>query len=109
MDKTTNNQNHPEKIGHIAETFKYAWGWDGKKYYVTEGVCESYVTMIHLTRSEAKTLFLGMICWFAPCWSDPAEISPMIREARKLKLEGQDMELFYMERLMEMKGHTFPS
>lgn len=77
-------------IGTIAEKHNFSYGYDGKKYYVTEGCLRHLVTRIHLTFDEAKQLF-DALCFNFPNNPNSKEISALIRQSRKEKLEGYDL------------------
>ena len=80
-------------IGLIGENKDFAYGFDGDKYYVTEGVFGYIVTGIHLAYDEAKQLFNALTFIEA---SEPSVsvINTAIKLARKKSLSGDD--LFWM-------------
>lgn len=87
--KNSNILNHLP-IGIIAENKSFAYGYDGKKYYVTKGFLGYLVTRIHLKFHEAKYLyealsFLENVCPFKK------NINTLIKSARKQKLTGDDL------------------
>lgn len=84
-------------IGLIGESASFAYGWDGKKYYVTEGVFQFFVTRIHLTMDEAKQLFNALS--FNNCY-DPCskKVNYAIKEARKNRLSGDFLFWFFTDK-----------
>jgi len=84
--------------GLISENNLFSYGYDGDKYYVSEGVMQYLVTGMHLVLDEAKELFNALT--FNDC-SEPCTkvISNSIREARKLKIHGDDLFWFLTDKL----------
>jgi hypothetical protein len=85
-------------IGTIAENLNFSYGYDGKKYYVTEGAFQYLVTRIHLTFDEAKQLFEALtfnnvedIC--------TKKVSNVIKSARKSKFEGDNLFWHFVKSL----------
>jgi len=77
-------------VGVIGENASFAYGYDGDKYYVTEGVFEHFVTRVSLSFDEAKQLFEALTFSNAvePC---AKMISKLISSARKNNLKGMDL------------------
>lgn len=85
-------------IGLIGESNQFAYGWDGDKYYVTEGALNHLVTKVHLTIDEAKELFnaLSFNDCSEPC---PKQIGSALKESRNQKLSGDDLFWFFEKQL----------
>jgi len=73
-------------VGVIGEMGSFAYGYNGRSYYVTEGVSfwTYYVTKTILSFTEAKALFNALVAngKDAP---HPKKISKVIKECRKKK------------------------
>jgi len=85
-------------IGLIGENNKFAYGYDGNKYYVTEGVLYHLITKICLTLSEAKQLYnaLSFNCEFEACSST---VSKAIKASRKKQLSEDGLFWFLVEEI----------
>ena len=85
-------------IGTIGENSNFSYGYDGKKYYVTEGAFQYLVTRIHLTFDEAKQLFeaLTFINSESTCIK---KVSNVIKTARKAKWQGNDLFWWFVKTL----------
>jgi hypothetical protein len=85
-------------IGLIGENNMFAYGWDGEKYYVSEGVFQYLVTKIHLGFDEAKQLF-NALC-FMNC-SEPCskKLASAIKKSRKQKLHGDSLFWFFCDNI----------
>ena len=78
-------------IGVIGENNKFAYGWDGEKYYVTEySILDYFVTKTALLFDEAKALFDALTFVGNPA-PKPTEITKLVKSARKQKLSGDDL------------------
>ncbi len=77
-------------VGLIGENNKFAYGYDGEKYYVTEGAFQYVVTRMHLAFEEAKQLFEALTFENA---SEPCAkvVNALVKSARKQKLNGNDL------------------
>ena len=85
-------------IGLIGENNQFAYGWDGDKYYVTEGVFQYLVTKMHLVIDEAKQLFNALS--FNNC-SEPCskQITSALKEGRKQNLSGDSLFWFLTDKI----------
>ena len=90
--------NHRRPIGVISEGNHFAYGFDGDKYFVTQGVVCEFVTGIHLSFEEAKALF-DALQWNAAGWSCYKAVTAAVRKARKKKLAGDSLFWFFQETL----------
>ncbi len=77
-------------VGLIGENNNFAYGYDGEKYYVTEGAFQYVVTRVHLAFEEAKQLFEALTFENA---SEPCAkvVNTLVKSARKQKLNGNDL------------------
>lgn len=83
-------------IGLIGDNNRFAYGFDGDSYYVTEGVFSHLVTRLSLSLDEASNLFyaLDFIDASEPC---NKIVSSTIKNARKKKLSGEDLFWFFVD------------
>ena len=77
-------------VGLIGENNDFAYGYDGDKYYVTEGSFQYIVTRMHLSFDEAKHLFEALTFQNA---SEPCTkvINALVKYARINKINGKDL------------------
>ena len=85
-------------IGIIAENNLYAYGFDGQKYYVVEGVLQYYITKIHLTFDEAKQIF-DALTFVGNVEICTKKIGSLVKLARKNKLFGQNLFWFFVKKV----------
>ena len=85
-------------IGVIGKNSSYAYGYNGRSYYVTEGVFSYLLTTTYLTFDEAKNLFEA--CTFVGYAPDkPKAITSIVKAARKLKLKEAELMYFFIDQL----------
>lgn len=95
MEKAIGNYKPIEVIG---KNSSYAYGYNGRSYYVTEGAFSYLLTTTYLTFDEAKNLFEA--CTFVGSAPDNTKvISSIIKASRKLKLNGDELMYFFIEQL----------
>ena len=85
-------------IGLIATSKEFAYGYDGGKYYVSEGVFEYLVTRISLSLDEAKQLF-NALTFIEASEPSPSSINIAIKLSRRQKLSGDDLFWMLTEKL----------
>lgn len=85
-------------IGKIGENVNFSWGYEGNFYYVAEGVFEHFVTCIHLSLDEAKSLFEALVFVESV---EPSQklISQAINASRMSSCVGDDLMWFYVDTL----------
>jgi len=91
-----NSQSLP--IGVIGENNLFAYGFDGKKYWVSEGILGYYVAKIHLSFEESKQLF-DALTFEAPSEICTKNISNLVRISRKKKLFGKNLFFFFVKNI----------
>jgi hypothetical protein len=98
--KLSKKSNHPIEV--IGEGANFSWGYNGKYYYVTEGVFDHLVTCTHLSLEEAKRLYESLVFTesIEPC---SKLISQTIKNSRKEKLNGDDLMWFFVDALETTK------
>jgi hypothetical protein len=77
-------------IGCIGEQGNFSWGYDGKTYYVAEGVLEHLVTKACLSLDEAKQLFNALV-FSASYEVHGSLIAKAVKKARKKRISGDDL------------------
>ncbi len=90
------NQSNP--IGIISESLNFAYGFDGDKYYVTEGAFYHLVSKAVLFFDEAKNLYNALV-WNNENAPEPKVITKLVKEYRKLKLSGDNGFWFFVDNL----------
>ena len=96
--KASKLSEYKKPIGDIGVSDRYQYGFDGDKYYVTEGFLCQYVTQVHLSLDEAKHLF-NALNWVGDidfCYKLP---SKLVKEARKKKINGDSLFWFFVDSL----------
>ena len=89
--------NTQNPVGLIGQQGDYTYGFDGRKYWVAEGVLQTLVTLVHLTFDEAKMLFEALV-WVSS-EVDYSRVNQAVRAGRKAKYNGQTLFWFYVEQL----------
>jgi hypothetical protein len=85
-------------IGVIGENNNFSWGFNGKYYYVTQGVLSHLLTQAHLSLAEAEKIFEALTFGNVEDVCSKA-LYITINQARKTGLSGDDLMWFYFDAL----------
>ena len=96
-DVRVGNRKASLPIGLIGESSSFAYGYDGDKYYVTEGVFQYLVTGVNLAFDEAKQLF-NALDFNNSIEPSVKSVSSAIKDSRKEKLSGDDLFWFLTDK-----------
>lgn len=95
--------NYKRPIDIIGHSGIFSYGYDGYKYYVTEGVFPSILTTARLSLDKAKALFDACTLATAPhgygFGLDPKAVTASVKEARRKKLTGDDLLWHFVDLL----------
>ena len=89
-------------VGVIGESANFSWGYNGKCYYVAEGVFEHLVSPVYMTLEEAKRLFESLV-FVEACEPSQKLISQAIKASRKGTYVGDELMWFFVEALSVSK------
>jgi hypothetical protein len=86
-------------MGKIANQNHFEYGYNGDDcYYVTHSY-GIYMTSAKLSLEEAKNIYLALVWENLHSELDPKQVTQMVKDARKKKLENRDLFWFFLKTL----------